>query len=64
MTGRRALPVLALCALLGPMAASPAPIVGPFQSSQRTHQMSSAHFYVHNATGAPFTVRVRCLSMV
>lgn len=65
MAGRRTLPALAVCALLAAaVGASAAPIVGPFQSSQRTHQMSSAHFYVHNATGAPFTVRVRCLSMV
>jgi len=66
MAARRALPALALCMLLvaaGAMPAGAAPIVGPFQSCRRTHQMSSAHFYVHNATGEPFTVRVRCLSM-
>lgn len=38
-------------------------IRGPYQSPQRTNQTTTSHFYVHNALGVPFDVRVRCLAM-
>jgi len=38
-------------------------IRGPFQSTQRTNQMTASHFYVHNASGTAFEIRVRCLTM-
>jgi len=37
---------------------------GPYQSTRRTNQTTASHFYIHNATGAAFDVRVRCTSML
>ena len=50
-----------LCLLVRGAAA--APIRGPFQSTQRTNQMTTSHFYIHNASGSRLDVNVRCLSM-
>lgn len=36
---------------------------GPFQSTQRSHQTSAAHFYIYNKSGNPFTINLECLSM-
>ncbi len=59
----RLLVALIIAVICARLPAGAAPIAGPFQSCRRTHQASSAHFYVYNAAGEPFTVRVRCLSM-
>ncbi len=68
VTRCRATVALAIAAILAAASVgsevSASEIAGPFQSCQRTHQMSSTHFYVHNPSGDPFTVSVRCLSMV
>jgi len=36
---------------------------GPFQSTQRSHQTSAAHFYIYNKSGDPFTINLECFSM-